>query len=222
VRHLQGFRILDSLVRDKVGFTLYTQADEVGALVATTDGIFHPIWATKDDGALWTTQIEVDRSASTRPVLSIAGLNDVSKRLRLEARTFHYDEDSGRLLVDVVLINTSLGVPDREPRLQSQEENPKSESSDTAAIKEPLTPPLILRITSMQSEVGQLDLVNSDGIDSTGATLLDWSQALAPGGLAPGAQSSPRRLEFRLSGLKPGSDPEVIRVVSLTAEVFSK
>jgi hypothetical protein len=203
----------------KPGFTLYTQFDQESALTATTDGVFHAMWITRDDGALWTTRIHVDGNTATEPGPSIDGLTDVSKRVRLEARNFHYDEASARMSVDVVLVNTSLWVPDRQPWMEAREtfNLPASGSSGR-----PLQAPLILRVTSMYSDVGHVDLVNFDGVDSTGTPLVDWSEALPSGGLGPGARSTARRLEFDIRDLKPAASPDVFQVVNVSAEVYSK
>jgi hypothetical protein len=203
----------------KPGFTLYTQFDQESALTATTDGVFHAMWTTRDDGALWTARIHVHGDTATEPKPSIEGLTDVSKRVRFEARNFHYDEPSARMSVDVVLVNTSLGLPDRQPWMEDREafKLPASESSDRL-----LRAPVILRVTSMYSDVGRLDLVNSDGVDSTGTPLVDWSDALPSGGLVPGARSSPRRLEFKVFDLRPAASPDVFQVVNVSAEAYSK
>jgi hypothetical protein len=204
----------------KLGFTLFTQAGSVGSLVATTDGIFHATWTTKDDGALWSARIVVDKR-SNRPVLSVLGLKDISSRVRLEARKFQYDEASGLLAVDVVLVNTSPRARERMPRFDLSEKNDKSPGLPSERGV-PLTPPVIMRLVSTYSEVGHLELVTVDGIDSVGSPLLDWSRSLPADTLLPGARSASRRLQFRLSDLKPGSDPNVLRVVDVAAEVYSK
>jgi hypothetical protein len=214
-----GFKRQDG----RLGFTLFTQASNVGSLVATTDGIFHALWTTRDDGALWTARIGVDIERSARPALSILGLKDISSRVRLEARNFRYDEASSLLTVDVVLINTSSGVQERMPRFDLAEKNGKGSglpSSVEAGVS--LTPPVIMRLTSMYSEVGHLELVNVDGIDASGSPLLDWSTSLPAETLSPGTRSASRRLQFRLSDLKPGSDPNILRVVDVAAEVYSR
>jgi hypothetical protein len=131
--------------------------------------------------------------------------------------------DSGRVLVDVVLLNTSLGEPDREPRFEPLSGNKvPAELSDIESMKRPLGSPLIIKINSMESEVGKLELVSFDGIDSDGAPLLDWSDTLPPGGLMPGMRTRSRRLEFRLVDLKASSNPEFVRVANVAAEAFSK
>jgi hypothetical protein len=201
------------------GFTLYTQFDQESALTATTDGVFHAMWITRDDGALWTARIHVNGNAGTEPGPSIGGLIDVSKRVRIEARNFHYDETSARMSVDLVLLNASSGAPDRQPWLEDRGTfDPPAAGSGGL----PLQAPLILRVTSLYSDVGHLDLVNFDGVDSTGAPLLDWSDALPSGGLAPGARSMVRRLELNVHDLKPASRPNVFQVVNVSAEVYSK
>jgi hypothetical protein len=116
-----------------------------------------------------------------------------------------------------------LGEPDRERRFESLSGNKASaDLSDIESKKRPLVSPLIIRINSMEPEVGKLELANFDGIDSDGAPLLDWSDALPPGGLKPGERTRSRRLEFRLIGLKASSNPEVMRVANVAAEAFSK
>jgi hypothetical protein len=52
--------------------------------------------------------------------------------------------------------------------------------------------------------------------------LVDWSEALPSGGLVPGARSFARRLEFMLRNLKPSANPDVMQVINVSAEVFSK
>jgi hypothetical protein len=209
--------------RRNAGFTLYTQFDQESALTATTDGVFHAMWITRGDGALWTARIHVDSNTAARPGPSIEGLTDVSKRVRFEARNFHYDESSGRMSVDAVLINTSLGVPDRQPWLEpSHDYSETSNVRDSESINRPLKAPLILRMTTMYSDVGHLDLLNFDGVDSTGMPLVDWSEALPSGGLVPGARTFARRLEFKLNSPKPSANPDVMQVINVSAEVYSK
>jgi len=209
---------------DKVGFSLYTQFNEISALAATTDGVFHPTWITKEDGALWTARVEVSRPTPPQSALDIAGLIDVSKIVRLEPRDFRYDHDTAHVSVDVVLVNTSVPVPDRDdPRLRfSQGQKPLSGQPETPVQGRTLVAPLILRVSATQSEIGQLDLINFDGIDSTGASLINCSKALPARGLAPGTRSSALRLEFRLTGLKPSRDIDVLRLVNFSAQAFSK
>jgi hypothetical protein len=209
---------------DKVGFTLYTQFNAICALAATADGVFHPTWNTKVDGALWTARVEVNHAALPPSALNIAGLIDVSKIVRLEPHDFHYDPDSARVSVDVVLVNTSVPVPDRDdPRLRiSKGQELLSAQPEISLQDRPLIAPLILRVSATQSEIGQLHLVNFDGIDSTGASLVDWSKALPAGGLAPGTRSSALRLEFGLTQLKPSRDVDVLRLVNFSAQAFSK
>ena len=206
----------------KPGFTLYTQFDQECALTATTDGVFHAMWITRDDGALWSTRIHVDGNTSSKPAPSIEGLTDVSKRVRFEARNFHYDEPSARMSVDVVLVNTSLGVADRQPFLELPRGDKETSNLDSESINRPLQAPLILRMTSTSSDVGHLDLLNFDGLDSTGVPLVDWSEALPSGGLVPGARSFARRLEFKINDLKPNANPDVFQIINVSAEVYSR
>jgi hypothetical protein len=209
---------------DKVGFSLYTQFNEISALAATADGVFHPTWITKADGALWTARVEVNRATPPQSVLDVAGLIDVSKIVRLEPRDFHYDHDNARVSVNVVLVNTSVPVPDRDdPRLRfARGQKSPSGQPEIPLQGRALTAPLILRVSATQSEIGKLDLINVDGIDSTGASLINWSKALPAGGLAPGTRSSALLLEFRLTGPKPSRDVDVLRLVNFSAQAFSK
>ena len=211
----------------KPGFALYTQFDATAALTASTDGVFHAVWITRSDGALWTSRVTVDRAtsadmAATHSAVDVTGMKDISDRVRLEPRSFHYDRYSGRLQVDVVMANTSLGVADRQPFIDASPDKWKSNSPDAQVLSRPLSGPFILRVPSIESEVGRLELVNADGRDASGVPLLDWSDALPAGGLAPGARSQARRMEFRLSDLKAYVDPSMVQVVNVTAEVFTK
>jgi hypothetical protein len=211
----------------KAGFALYTQFDETAALTASTDGVFHAVWITRADGVLWTSRVTVDRASSAATAaahssLDVTGMKDISDRVRLEARNFHYDRYSGLLQVDVVMANTSLGVADRQPFIEASPKGWRSKSPGAEALGRPLSGPLILRVPSVESEAGRLELVNADGRDASGAPLLDWSDALPAAGLPPGARSPARRMEFRLSDLKAYVDPSMVQVVNVTAEVFTR
>lgn len=209
---------------DKVGVTLYTQGDFVGSLAATIDGTFHAFWNVKQTGALWTARIRVDQSAAKSPPLTTAGLVDVSKRVRLEVANFTYDEGSGLLLVDVVLRSVAANTPDRFPRLDGATATAVRRQANESSVEAglPIFPPLILRVTSLRSEVGALQLVTPDGTDAGGAPLVDLSSTVPHGGLLPGAQSQTRRLAFHLIAREPGASRNVLRVVDLEAQVFSK
>jgi hypothetical protein len=212
---------------NKAGFALYTQFDETAALTASTDGVFHAVWITRADGVLWTSRVTVDRGSSApmaaaHSSLDVTGMKDISDRVRLEPRNFHYDSYSGLLQVDVVMANTSLGVADRQPWIDASPDRWRSKSPDAQALSRPLSGRLILRVPSLESEVGRLELVNADGKDAAGAPLLDWSDALPADGLAPGARSQARRMEFRLSDLKAYVDPSMVQVVNVKAEVFTR
>ena len=208
--------------RQKVGFTLYTQFMETGALAATIDGVFHPVWSTRSNGALWTTRITVLPNKASRLAPSIVGLTDVSARVRLEAVAFSYDGDSGRLLVDVALVNTTSVFVEREPWLESL---PTERMQDGAAHPDErnrLAAPLVLRMTGLRSEAGPLHLSEFDGVDASGMPLLDWSARLPPGGLAPGSRTVARRLQFDLDELKSGHNPNVVRILTFEAQAYSK
>lgn len=207
--------------RQRVGFTLYTQFMETGALTATIDGVFHPVWTTRSNGALWTTRIAV-LANQARISPSIVGLRDVSDRVRLEAIGFSYDGDSRRLLVDVALVNTTSVFVEREPWLELL---PKERVQDRSALSNRgnrLAGPLILRMTGLRSEAGPLHLAEFDGVDASGMPLLDWSAKLPPGGLAPGSRTVTRRLQFYLDELKSGHNPNVVRILTFEAQAYSR
>jgi hypothetical protein len=208
---------------EKLGLTLYTQAEDEASLAATNDGVFHAVWNTRDDGALWTSRIQIEGASRPKEGPSLAGLIDVSKRVRFQARNFSYDEASGRVLLDLVLVNISLGVPDREPPFaEGYAGNQPVAGIPLEILRSPLKAPMFVRITSLKCQAGELKLINSDGADSSGAPLLDWSTALPAGGLRPGERSAIRRLEFHLGNLKATPDLDVVRLLNLEAEAFSK
>jgi hypothetical protein len=200
------------------GISIYTQASPFDALAATTDGVFHAMWNTRSDGVLRTARIRINRKFGGLPTLDISKLADVSRLVRLEAENFHYDENSGSIVVDAILMNASAPIPERYPSsLFAKSRLPRSLHPRT------LESPLILNVTYLKSALGDLELANPDGVDTSGNLLLDWSEFLPDGGLPAGAMTRPRRLEFRIKRPRPpDTDTSVTWLLSLNTRAFSR
>jgi hypothetical protein len=167
-----------------------------GGMTATSDGVFHPTWSVAEsDGALWTRRVTV--GAPTPTPASIGGLREVTKRTALEIAGTNYDEGTGEVTADVVVVNT-----------------------DTLS----LAGPLVLRLSSFRSSFGSARLVNSDGGGHAAGALVDLTANLPERDgsreLPPGGRSTPHRLVFRVLGVTPARAPANPTLVSVTADMF--
>jgi len=205
------------------GFTLYTQFAEESTLVATLDGAFHAMWVTRDDGALWTARIQADLGQSAvRRMIDLENLSDVSDLIRMEAISYQLNSDSGLMQVDVQLVNKSDGASERQPWLQGDVTSPINGKSAHAKLTgTTLRAPMVMRITALQSEVGDIQIVNHDAVSSDGFSLIDWSAALPDGRLSPGQRSESKRIAIRVSNWTSTDDPNIVRVANVAARIFA-
>ena len=76
-------------------------------------------------------------------------------------------------------------------------------------------------LSSIQSELGTLKLVDPDGYDSKRAALVQVSENIPKNGLAPHERSIPRTLVFKITKVKKG--PWRLPVfASVSGEVFAQ
>ena len=150
-----------------------------GALVATSDGVFHALWieAGHGEGELRTAAVSVGAAVREPPSSSLGqerDLRDVSQDIAvLYGGDQHYDRSSNTLSVDVVLKNKS---------------------------NVPITAPLLVKVTGFSSGLRGVEIANSsNGVAKHGA-LWDVTRALPNGVLQPGRSTRPYSLIFRVPG----------------------
>src|SRR5262249_29879012 len=89
----------------------------------------------------------------------------------------HFDARSGTVTVDVGIINKSTA---------------------SAVLKSPL----LAKLTGLESEFGEVEVMNSDNGEQGVRAIWDLSDVLPGEGLGPGAVSARRRLLFRIANPK--------------------
>lgn len=170
-----------------------------GATVADAAGVFHPFWIDNRTGTaqIWTAAVTVSGAAVKNGSADLAALDDVSDKVALEILSTDYDRKSDQLAVRVKLKNTS------DRRIEA---------------------PVELRILSMASEVGQPSALGTEnGVSGPGA-VWNLTSALPDGSLKPDQESTPMRLDFKLTNLRPFRQGKTIRygLVSLDARVLAR
>jgi hypothetical protein len=182
-------------VRGGVGYTWRT------SMVASSDGLFHPVWIEygDDGGQIWTAAVSVGDPPAAQLLLSTADLIDVSPQVTFHFANAHFDAQSGLLSIDV-------GVTNR---------------AKASAL---LRVPLLMQVTDLHSDLGQVEAVNADnGRNGTGA-IWDLSHLLRDGALAPGAASERRQLLFRIANPQPPTGREqdliIVRAKMLSARTL--
>jgi hypothetical protein len=166
-------------VRGGVGYTWRT------TMTASSDGLFHPAWIEfgDDGGQIWTAAVSVGEPPAAQLFLSTADLIDVSPQVTFQFANTHYDVQSGLLSIDIGVINR-------------------------ARARARLRVPLLMEVTDLHSDLGQVEAENADnGRNGTGA-VWDLSHLLRDGSLAPGAASERRQLLFRITNPHPPSGRE--------------
>lgn len=167
-------------------------------LAASPDGTFHPVWVDNRTGLaqLWTAPVTVAGKAILNGDEELAGLADVTDKVELVFGRPAYDHAKHVVTVDAHVLNTS---------------------------KQALAGPFMLRLVSLRSRVGVVEVANADNkCERAGAV---WT--LMPKGDSPllpaGERSEARKLEFRLRELpEAGRSPEALfRMIEARAKVFA-
>ena len=90
--------------------------------------------------------------------------------------------------------------------------------------KETLIGPLKLRATSLQSELGMVEVANSDNGQIGPGAIWNFGSTLKENRLSPGEKSESKTLIFRLSELRPLTEGKTFRklMVTFQACLFGK
>jgi hypothetical protein len=188
----------------------FTPMDYAGLAVAT-DGVFHALWVDNRTGLpqIWMAPIRVhgvaarragpepppvavDPSRVTQEPSAPGESNDVSSKVTLELTDSAFERETNTVSVVVRLGNVS---------------------TDT------LVGPFHGRVTELSSELARrIELVgNAPGAGTS--RVIDFSDVVPRGLLAPGQRSQPKRLVFRLSDLQPLRGPYEYRLDLVSMKV---
>jgi hypothetical protein len=168
-------------------------------LTATSDGIFHPLWVDNRTGVsqVWTASITVKGRAIDGAQEVSQGMTDVSAKILLHLDNANYDRKKKVASVEVSLENLS---------------------------KEPISGALILRLSSINSELGSISAMNPDNRNSSSLKPeWDFTQLLQKGVLDAGGRSLPKRLEFNLaeSSKETRQREGWLRMIQVKAQVLT-
>ncbi|SRR6266550_1887018 len=145
-------------------------------LVADANGIFHAFWVDDRTGIkqLWTSQLTVSGSVIRNGAKEVAGLNDVSSKVRIELGSAELDRPSGLASINLRLKNVS---------------------------QQTISGPLKMRILRMSSEFGVPKITDAEnGLTGNGA-ILNLSDLLAGNVLKPNDETVVKLLRFKLDNL---------------------
>jgi hypothetical protein len=170
-------------------------AGDYAGLAAGADGVFHALWVDNRTGVpqIWTAPISVRGVAAKRAGAELSRPAVDSPRVARELATPGEPTDVSSK-VTLFLTNS---VFDRATNTVSVVARLGNTSADTLAR------PFQGRVTELASQLARrIELIG--GASGTGAGgVIDFSDAVPGGVLAPGQRSEPKRLVFRLSDLRP-------------------
>jgi hypothetical protein len=164
-------------------------------LAASADGVFHPFWVDNRTGLtqVWTATAKVQGQAFVNGAAELANWQDLTQKLRLQFTNVKFDAVKNTATVEAYLVNTSNG---------------------------PIRGPMKLRFLSLQSEMGDVKLIDSANACQRSGAIVNVDREIPTGKLEPGAQTGAIRLQFavsdpRLQTIKP-------RIVKFEAKVLGK
>lgn len=173
-------------------------------LVADSTGEFHALWVDNRTGTpqVWTAPISVTGAAVRNGSPELADEHDVTNDVVLELAHAQFDARDADVSVDVYLLNTS---------------------------KERLEGPVRARVTTLTSAMGIPHFVvgSVNGERQRGA-IVDFTQSLHAGALAPGERSEAVHLVFHLDDLHPNTNAastymdSLQNFVTFTTRVFAR
>ncbi len=170
-----------------------------GGLAADAAGVFHTFWVDNRTGLaqIWTAPVTVTGSVWKHGAPELDALDDVSDRVAFEIERTSFDRASNRLTVSAKLKNTSDAV---------------------------IRSPFKVRLLALTSQVGAPEVLDAENGGKGPGAVWDFGGAVPGGVLAPGQESAPRTLSFKLTNLKPFRQGKTIRygVASLDARVLAK
>ncbi len=169
----------------------------ISSLVATSDGVFHPLWIElgSGKGQLRTAAVRVeapdDKLLKPYSFAQTDGWDVTQKVSLLYGGNTHYETSGRNLKVDIVLKNRS---------------------------NERIRAPLLLEAITLTGDVGKLEISNADNRMSGPGAVWDLSGTLSNGVLEPGATTAPYRLVFHVPNAEVPPEPEV-KILSLQLKV---
>jgi hypothetical protein len=148
-----------------------------GSLTVTSDGVFHPVWIENGSGEGQMRTAAVSIAGTRREQLSplrvdASETRDISQRVVvLYGGEQHYDISTGTLTETITLKNEST---------------------------ESIRSPVLIKAVSLNSEIGNIKIMNStNGVSGPGA-IWDLSRTMSGGVLEPGAVTEPYFIVFRV------------------------
>jgi hypothetical protein len=151
---------------------------DTGGMPADADGSFHPVWTDNRTGInqLYTARVVVAATAATYGSSELAGMKEVSDKLKLEISDMAYDRRTGNVSARAWITNAS---------------------------KEDLNAPITVRVVNFGSDIGVAEITNADnGQRGVGGIwkFVAPAQALV---LRPNQTTDPRTLTFKLRDVRP-------------------
>lgn len=164
-------------------------------------GTFHPFWTDNRTGIaqIWTAPVTVQGKAILYGSTELEKLDDITNKVNLTFNNARYDRATKTVSVEASLVNTS---------------------------KETLIAPINVRVLSLSSKLGALEILNANAQGNKSGAVWDFSALLNGNKLKLGEKSKAKRLEFRVSDPRPIRPVEVgryaLRFVSLETQVLGK
>lgn len=166
-------------------------------MAATSDGVFHPVWSTTEDG---TDELRTARIYFLRPPRPMHDrrchrptLRDVtSKVIVLYGGEERLDHQTHSVFLNLALRNSGV---------------------------KPLVGPIYIRIRKLESDYGDVRLLNRSPVGGLTADYVDISTATQTQVLAPGKMTSPYLLMFHFTSRKPHVKPGYF-LLKFTLRVF--
>ena len=151
---------------------------DYAGLAADANGLFHPFWIDNRTGVaqIWTTTVTVNGKAIRNGSAELSELQDITDKVMVEFTNPRYDRKTNILRVDISLSNTS---------------------------KDTIAGPIKVRVLSLASEFGKPEIINVDSQERQSGAVWDFTALLNDRSLKPGERSKDRRIEFRLSDVRP-------------------
>jgi hypothetical protein len=156
-------------------------------MAADADGVFHVYWIDNRTGwnQVWTAAVQAGGKAVRNGDRRLSDLEDVTALVGFEIRHVEYDPKTRRATARVCVINTS----------------------DRA-----IHAPLMLRLVSLDSYLGEPEVVNAVNRDNGPGAVWDLSALLSDGQLPPG-QSTPETALIFLHRQSSPILPRGVRIV---------
>ncbi len=181
-----GSRTKGGNLQVRVGYgTFFTfNGGHTGGMAADAGGRFHPFWIDNRTGVeqIWTAAVTVDGAATMNGSKDLAEMKDVSEKVTLDLKNGKYDRATSTVSIEAYLGNTS---------------------------DETLKGPIKLRVLSLDSKMGALEIENAENHEKGQGAVWDFSTEVpnAAQGLAPDEVTKPKRLTFKLTGTMWGANP---------------